>query len=74
MSFTREIIASASRAGNLTVTWGEVTSTSPLQVRIAGDTASTTIPLKMDSYTAVTNDKVVLLRVGVQWICLGDYS
>ena len=52
------------------VTWGLVTSTSPVQVRIAGDTVDTPIAVK-DSITVATNDNVVLLRVGSQWWIAG---
>ena len=54
--------------------FGLVTGVSPTSVRFPGDTGTSVIALSMDSYSPTTNDRVVLARVGSQWIILGDYS
>lgn len=56
---------------SMVVTWGKVTSTSPVQVTFAGDTSGTTVGLRDDGYTVTLNDKVMLVKVGAQWIILG---
>lgn len=60
------------RGKGLTVTWGSVTATSPLEVRFAGDTTSTSIDLWLSGYTPVTNDRVMLMKVGSQWVIIGE--
>lgn len=52
-------------------TWGEVTGTAPLMVRLAGDTDAIRVGLVLASYTPVVGDKTVLIRVGAQWVCAG---
>ncbi len=54
--------------------YGDVTATSPVEVRIAGDTTSTEITERLASYTPTTNDRVILARVGPVWIILGDLN
>lgn len=54
----------------LAVTWGEVTSVSPLQVKLAGDTTATNIPRRLNGYSATVTDRVVLLKVGNIWVIL----
>lgn len=56
------------------VGFGVVTATSPLTVRLNGDTAAVEVALSLDSYTPVTNDTVLLVRAGSDWIVVGDYS
>lgn len=56
-----------------TTTYGVVTATSPLTVRISGDTTGTPIARALTAYTPTVGDEVALLRVGADWICLGDY-
>lgn len=46
------------------VTWGEVTSVSPVEVRFAGDTVDVPVALKTSGLTLATNDKVALLKLG----------
>ena len=45
-------------------TWGQVTSISPVTVRISGDSVDTPIALKNTSLTLATNDKVALDKLG----------
>jgi hypothetical protein len=54
---------------------GIVISTGPPpEIRIDGDTADTPIPLKLDSYTPTTNDRVLLVQAFGRWVILGDFS
>lgn len=63
--------ALAPRRGEQATTWGEVTVASPLQVRFAGDTEAARVELKDAGYAPVAGDKVLLIRVGGQWLALG---
>lgn len=56
------------------IRWGKVTSTSPLEVQFAADTAGVAVGGVIGAYTPVVDDVVVLLRVGVQWGIVGDWS
>lgn len=53
-------------------TWGEVTQTSPLKVKLAGDTASINIQKYNTNYTPTLNDIVVLFQIGSQWVIVCD--
>lgn len=46
------------------VTWGVVQSTSPVEVRVAGDTTDTPVGLKADGLSLTIGDKVALLKLG----------
>jgi hypothetical protein len=54
------------------ITWGEVISVSPTEVRFAGDTADVEVELYLSSYTPTTNDRVLLIKVGETWVIIGD--
>ena len=56
------------------VAFGEVTSVTPLQVRFAGDISADSDVLRLSSYTAVTNEKVALMRIGDAWMIIGKIS
>jgi len=45
------------------ITWGEVTSISPVEVRFAGDSVDVPVGLKTDGLTLATNDKVALIKL-----------
>lgn len=62
----------ASRPEAPQIAWGSIISTSPLAVRFAGDTSDTSIDLWLASYTPVTNDRVMLMKVGSQWVIVGE--
>lgn len=44
--------------------WGEITSTAPLEVQLAGDTTATPVALVDAGYTPALGDRVWLLPVG----------
>ena len=46
------------------VTWGQVTSISPVLVRIAGDSSDTAVALKQSGLSLATSDKVALIKLG----------
>jgi hypothetical protein len=46
------------------ITWGLVTSISPVEVRFAGDTSDTAIGWVNEDLTLATNDKVLLAKTG----------
>ena len=54
--------------------FAEVTSTSPLEVRLAGDNSDIGIDRVVASYTPTTNDRVVLAKVGSSWVILGELT
>lgn len=56
------------------IRWGKITSTSPLEVQFTADTAGVPVGGTIGPYTPVLHDVVVLLRVGVQWGIVGDWS
>lgn len=75
MNIVDEIIDIAlSSEQRFSLLWGQVISTSPTKVRIAGDTNDIAIPLDMDSYTPTTSDKVLIAQLGSTLIILGDFS
>lgn len=51
-------------------TWGQVMTTGPLTVRIAGDTVNTPIAIA-NALTYRVGDKVALIRIGQRWWCAG---
>jgi hypothetical protein len=51
---------------------GQVTSTSPLEIRFYGDTGDTAVTA-LAHYTPATNDKVILVKVGPQWFIVGEF-
>lgn len=51
---------------------GEVTSTSPLQVRVWGDTAPTAVTVRLGSYTPSNGHQVLMVRVGGGLVILGQ--
>ena len=53
------------------ITWGQVISITPTQVRFAGDTNDVPVSLRLGSYTPTAGDKVALLKIGAQWVVLG---
>lgn len=53
---------------------GLVISTDPLRVRLFGDTGGSIAAQVLSNYSPVSNDKVVAMRVGLQWIVIGAYS
>ena len=53
------------------VRWGQVVATSPdLTVRVAGDATDTRITVRL-GVTPTVGQRVVLLRVGVEWVLAG---
>lgn len=46
------------------VTWGVVTSASPVEVRFAGDTIDTPVGLQDSSLTLSVSQKVMLAKLG----------
>jgi len=50
------------------VTWGEVTGTGPLTVRLVGHATDISPADQAAHLTLSTNDRVVLFRVGGKWI------
>ena len=69
MSFVDDALAvMAQRPAGVEKTWGLVTVASPLQVKLAGDTAATRVELKATTYTPVVGHKVALARIGAQWV------
>lgn len=75
----RQVIRQSARAAERgaeqarSTTFGVVTDDSPLTVRFNGATAGVEV-LKLTSYTPTVADEVVLLRVGLDWICLGEFG
>lgn len=51
---------------------GEVTSTSPLQVRVWGDTAATAVTMRLGSYTPVLGHQVLMVRIAGGLLILGQ--
>ena len=51
--------------------WGDVTVTSPLTVRLAGDAADTVVTRYDSGYSPTVGDRVWLLRVGGSWMVGG---
>lgn len=71
MDILKHIAAAGQAHSGSVIAWGEVTGVSPTLVRFAGDTGDTQVTLRLSSYTATTNDRVVLLKVGTSWAILG---
>jgi len=57
------------------ITWGKVTSVSPVEVRFAGDSVSLPVGFKPDGMSLSTADMVVLAKVGKPdaWVILAKY-
>lgn len=54
------------------VVMGEVTSTSPLQVRVWGDTAATDVSMRLGSYSPVVGHQVLMARIAGGLMILGQ--
>lgn len=57
-------------------TFGIVVATDPLRVRFnaADDPAGVPIDITPTDYTPTVDDEVLLLRVGLDWACMGPYT
>lgn len=53
------------------VTWGLVSATAPLTVVFAGDTVGVVVQNRASHYVPALNDKVILMKVGSQWVAVG---
>lgn len=51
---------------------GEVTSTSPLEVRVWGDEDPTPVTMRLGSYTPTNGHQVLMARVGGGLVILGQ--
>lgn len=51
---------------------GEVTSTSPLEVVVWGDTAETEVTMRLGSYTPAVGHQVLMVRIGGGLVILGQ--
>lgn len=71
MDILKHIAAAGQTQGGSVIAWGEVIDVSPTMVRFAGDTGDTQVSLALSTYTATTNDRVVLIKVGTAWAILG---
>lgn len=67
MTFVKAVRTIADREPPV-VTWGEVTGTGPLTVRLVGETTDIKPADQAAHLTLSTNDRVVLFRVGGKWI------
>lgn len=72
MNIAEQLIELVSQGDSHTqlIRWGDVTSISPFEVRLAGDTVDIGIELRLTGYSPTTNDRVLLLDVGGRWIVL----
>lgn len=75
MNIVSEILDAIPDAAAPTIVWGQVTGVSPTKVRFAGDTSGDIeVSLRLSAYTPTTTDKVLLLKVGTQWVIIGKVT
>lgn len=56
----------------ISIKFGTVASTAPFKIRYDGETKqSEAIPKRLASYNPVLSDRVVILKIGIIYLCLG---